>query len=173
MDKYSRAMRALHWLTALMVVGLFALGLWMRSLSYYDSLYQVLPFWHKSIGFLLCALVLVRLLTRWLTAQPAPLATHQQWERVLAKLTHWLLYGLLLGLFVTGYLVTTADNRPGSFFGWFDVPVLMTAFPNQEDIAGALHEYFAWSLIILSLLHGLAALKHHWLDKDETLKRMW
>ncbi|MGO1792188.1 MAG: cytochrome b, partial [Oceanisphaera sp.] len=89
MPKFSLPMRLLHWLTALLVVVLFALGLWMRSLSYYDSLYQVLPFWHKSIGFLLLFLILLRLLTRAFTAQPAPLASHKKWERVLARGTHW------------------------------------------------------------------------------------
>ncbi|MGO1247630.1 MAG: cytochrome b [Oceanisphaera sp.] len=172
MHKFSLPMRLLHWLTALLVVVLFALGLWMRSLSYYDSLYQVLPFWHKSIGFLLLFLILLRLLTRAFTAQPAPLASHKKWERVLARGTHWLLYGLMFGLFMSGYLVVTADNRPGTFFGWFDIPVLFNAMEQQEDIAGLVHEYCAWSLIALSVLHALAAIKHHFLDKDNTLKRM-
>ncbi|MBO1519589.1 cytochrome b [Oceanisphaera sp. DM8] len=166
-------MRLLHWLSALLVVGLFALGLWMRNLSYYDSLYQVLPFWHKSIGFLLLFLILLRLLTRILTPQPTPLASHKKWEQVLARGTHWLLYGLMFGLFISGYLVVTADNRPGTFFGWFDIPVLFSAIEQQEDLAGLVHEYCAWSLIGLSALHALAAIKHHFLDKDNTLKRMF
>lgn len=172
MQKYSLAMRTLHWLSAFMVIGLFALGLWMRSLSYYDSLYQILPFWHKSVGFLLLLLVVLRLITRGLTRQPGALPSHKTWERGLAMATHWLLYGLMFGLFITGYLIATADNRPASFFGWFDIPVLITAFANQEDIAGLWHEYCAWALICLSALHALAAVKHHVLDKDVTLKRM-
>ncbi|WP_243454148.1 cytochrome b [Oceanisphaera pacifica] len=173
MQKFSIPMRLLHWLSALLVVGLFALGLWMRNLSYYDSLYQVLPFWHKSIGFLLLFLILLRLLTRILTPQPTPLASHKKWEQVLARGTHWLLYGLMFGLFISGYLVVTADNRPGTFFGWFDIPVLFSAIEQQEDLAGLVHEYCAWSLIGLSALHALAAIKHHFLDKDNTLKRMF
>lgn len=172
MHKYSISMRLLHWLSALLVVGLFAVGLWMRNLGYYDPLYQVLPFWHKSVGFLLLFLILVRLFVRGVTRQPGHLSTHKTWERILARATHWVLYGLMFGLFISGYLVATADNRPATFFGWFDIPVLMTAFENQEDIAGLIHEYCAWSLIGLSVLHAAAAIKHHWLDKDVTLKRM-
>lgn len=172
MQKYSITIRILHWLTAVLILGLFAVGLWMRSLSYYDSLYQVLPFWHKSVGFLLLALVLLRLAVRACNAQPQPLPSHKAWERVLAVITQWLLYVLLFALFISGYLIATADDRSPSFFGWFDIPVLISAFPNQEDVAGLLHEYFAWSLIGLSALHGLAALKHHFLDKDVTLRRM-
>ncbi|WP_116474697.1 cytochrome b [Zobellella maritima] len=173
MHKYSVAIRLLHWVTALLVLGLFGVGLWMRSLGYYDALYQVLPYWHKSVGFLLAALVVVRLLTRWMAALPGPLDSHQQWERLLARLMHWLLYGLLFALFISGYLIATADDRPASFFGWFDIPVLFAPFENQEEVAGLIHEYCAWSLIGLVVLHALAAVKHHWLDQDDTLKRMF
>ncbi|MGO4999909.1 cytochrome b [Oceanisphaera sp. W20_SRM_FM3] len=172
MQKYAISMRILHWLTGLMVIGLFAVGLWMRNLSYYDSLYQVLPFWHKSVGFLLLLLVLLRLVVRFSTQRPPALSSHQPWERMLASATVWLLYGLMFCLFISGYLIATADDRPAPFFGWFDVPVLIKAFANQEDVAGLWHEYAGWVLIGLSGLHALAALKHHFLDKDVTLKRM-
>ncbi|WP_319782955.1 cytochrome b [Oceanisphaera sp. IT1-181] len=172
MLKYSVPMRMLHWLTALLIIGLFAVGLWMRSLSYYDSLYQILPFWHKSVGFLLLLLVLLRLVVRFSRTRLPSLPSHKRWEQRVAGATVGLLYGLMFGMFISGYLIATADDRPASFFGWFDIPVLITAFPNQEDVAGLIHEYCAWALIGLSALHGLAALKHHFLDKDVTLKRM-
>lgn len=172
MQKYSLAMRILHWVTALLIIALFGVGLWMRSLSYYDSLYQILPFWHKSVGFLLMLLIVLRLIVKGAGKQPPALLSHRPWERLLANLTQWLLYGLLFGMFISGYLIATADNRPASFFGWFDIPVLITAFPDQEDVAGLFHEYCAWALIALSLLHGVAALKHHFIDKDVTLTRM-
>ena len=172
MVKYSLLLRILHWLSGLLIIGLFAVGLWMRSLSYYDSLYQVLPFWHKSVGFLLMALVLLRLAVRASSTPPLPLASHRPWERLVASLTQWLLYGLLFAMFISGYLIATADDRPASFFGWFDIPILFSAFANQEDVAGLWHQYCAWALIVLSVLHGLAALKHHVIDKDVTLKRM-
>ena len=121
MQKYSLSMRMLHWLTGLLIIGLFAVGLWMRSLSYYDSLYQILPFWHKSVGFLLLALVLLRLMARFVSPSPPTLLSHKSWERLLASITQWLLYGLLFGMFISGYLIATADDRPASFFGWFDI----------------------------------------------------
>lgn len=172
MQKYSITMRLFHWTTALLVFGLFGAGLWMRNLGYYDPLYQVLPYWHKSVGFLLTGLILLRLLNRWFSAPPMPLASHRAWEQRLAHLMHWMLYLLLFGLFISGYLVATSDNRPASFFDWFDIPVLFTAVENQEDVAGLIHEVCAWSLIGLVGLHALAAFKHHWLDRDQTLRRM-
>ena len=73
---------------------------------------------------------------------------------------------------ISGYLISTADGRPISFFGWFEVPALITGINNQEDIAGDVHFYMAWTLVILASLHGLAAIKHHLIDKDSTLTRM-
>jgi len=74
---------------------------------------------------------------------------------------------------LSGYLISTADGRPISVFGWFEVPALLTSIPNQEDVAGLVHEYLAWGLVILAGLHGLAALKHHFIDRDPTLLRMF
>jgi cytochrome b561 len=73
---------------------------------------------------------------------------------------------------ISGYLISTADGRAISVFGWFEVPALITSIPDQEDIAGLIHEYLAWGLVIFSGLHALAALKHHFIDRDPTLKRM-
>jgi len=82
---------------------------------------------------------------------------------------------LYLGLFLvmmSGYLISTADGRAISVFGLFDVPAVITSIPNQADTAGLVHEYAAWALVILAVLHALAALKHHFIDRDATLRRM-
>lgn len=170
--KYTLPQRGLHWITALTVIGLFAMGLWMSDLGYYDAWYHKAPFWHKSVGLSLAALVLTRLALRFIQGHPPALPTHQRWERVLARLTHLALYVLLFGAFASGYLISTADNRPAPFFGLFEIPALFTAFEHQEDIAGEIHEICVWSLIILAGLHAAAALKHHLIDRDSTLRRM-
>jgi cytochrome b561 len=74
---------------------------------------------------------------------------------------------------ISGYLISTADGRPISVFGWFEVPALITGIPNQEDRAGDVHFYAAWALVILAALHALAAFKHHLIDRDDTLRRMF
>jgi cytochrome b561 len=89
-----------------------------------------------------------------------------------AALGHGLLFFGLFALMLAGYLISTADGRGISLFGWFEVPALFSAFSDQEDIAGAVHKYLAWGLVIFAGLHGLAALKHHFIDRDSTLKRM-
>ena len=73
---------------------------------------------------------------------------------------------------ISGYLISTADGKPISVFGWFDVPATLADAGAQADFAGALHFWLAWSVVVLSVMHGFMALKHHFIDKDDTLKRM-
>lgn len=164
---------ALHWLVALTVFSLFALGWWMTELDYYDSWYKQGPWWHKSIGILLFMAVIFRLCWRFFTPPPQPLSSHQPWEIKAAHRVHLLLYLLLLMIMLSGYLISTADNRAIEVFGWFSIPATITSIPNQEDAAGWLHLVLASSLIGLVLLHAAAALKHHFIDRDGTLKRIF
>lgn len=161
-----------HWVVALAVFALFALGFWMVGLNYYSTWYQTAPELHKSVGILLFLLMLLRLGWRLFTPMPAPLAGHGRWTRLGAKLGHGFLYLALFGVMISGYLISTAEGRPIGVFGLFQVPALITGIPDQADIAGLVHEYLAWALVIVAALHGLAALKHHFLDRDATLLRM-
>jgi cytochrome b561 len=82
------------------------------------------------------------------------------------------LYVALFALMIAGYLISTADGVGISVFGLFDVPALVSNLPNQADTAGEIHLYIAWAVVIFAGLHGLAALKHHFIDRDATLIRM-
>jgi len=163
----------MHWLVAVAVVGLFALGYWMVGLTYYSSWYRTAPDIHKSIGLLLLALMILRVTWRFLSSGPASLASHGRLTRLATKAGHGVLYLGLFAVMISGYLISTADGRSISVFGWFEVPALINSIPDQEDIAGLIHEYLAWGLVIFSGLHALAALKHHFIDRDPTLKRMF
>lgn len=170
MTRWPRVIFILHWLTALAVIGMFASGLWMVDLTYYSDWYKTAPHWHKSIGLTLFALTIVRLLSRVVYSRPP---THgNAFEKKASKLGHLTLYTLLLGMFVSGYLISTADGRSIDIFNWFAVPSIGELIDNQEDIAGDIHFYLAWTLIVTAALHALAALKHHFFNKDNTLKQM-
>lgn len=162
-----------HWLVTLTVFSLFVLGWWMTELDYYDSWYKLGPWWHKSIGVLLFLVVILRLFWRFFTPPPLPLSSHQSWEIKVAHTVHLLLYLLLLVTMLSGYLISTADNRSLEVFGWFSIPATITTIPNQEDVAGWLHLLVASFLIGAALLHAVAALKHHFIDRDRTLKRIF
>ncbi|MBU3057405.1 cytochrome b [Pseudomonas indica] len=170
--RYGLVSVLLHWLVAVAVFGLFALGFWMVGLDYYSSWYKRAPDIHKSIGILLFLLMLGRLVWRFVSPPPAALPEHDRLTRLGAKLGHGLLYLGLFGVMISGYLISTADGRGIGVFGWFEVPALISGLPEQEDVAGLIHKYLAWGLVIFAVIHALAALKHHFLDRDTTLVRM-
>jgi len=170
--RYGLVAITLHWLVAVTVVGQFGLGLWMRSLGYYDAWYQLGPWWHKGIGVMLLGVLVARMVWRWTNPRPAHLPSHKPYERLAAGITHGLLYLLLFAVMVSGYLISTADGRGLEVFDWFTIPATLSGIEHQEDIAGTVHLYLAWTVIGFAALHALAALKHHFLDRDATLKRM-
>lgn len=171
-SRYGLVSMWLHWGIALVVFGLFGLGLWMVELDYYSGWYRTAPDLHKSIGLSLFALMLLRLLWRWLSPPPPTLPSYGKLTRLGAALGHGLLYVGLFALMLSGYLISTADGRGIGLFGLFEVPASITSIPDQEDLAGAVHFYLAWGQVIFAGLHGLAALKHHFIDRDATLTRM-
>jgi cytochrome b561 len=163
---------ALHWLVAFTAIGLFFLGWWMTGLTYYDEWYRRGPDIHRSVGVLLFFIMLIRLVWRNLNIVPAPEPGIPLLQQKAAHLVHLLLYLILFALLISGYLISTADGRAISVFNLFTVPSTITYIPNQEDIAGVIHWYLALGLMGLSILHSLAALKHHFINRDRTLIRM-
>ncbi len=161
-----------HWLMAVAVIGLFGVGLYMVDLGYMDPLRNVLPHWHRSVGLLLGVALVLRLLWRLVSPPPAPLPAHTRFEHLAAHSAHWLLYTLMLVMVISGYLISTADGRGVAVFEWFRVPAITGDVDGLEDLAGDWHRWMGWTLVILAGLHALAALKHHFLDRDDTLRRM-
>lgn len=172
-EHYGALTKLLHWLMAVWVLGLLLLGLWMVELDYYHAWYKAAPQIHKSLGLLLVIVYLLRIAWKLINPKVQALASHSIWEVRLARLTHLGLYLLPLLLFISGYLISTADGRGVEVFNWFEVASLGELVDNQEDIAGKIHQWLAYGLIGLVVLHGLGALKHHVIDKDSTLKRMF
>jgi len=165
--------KTLHWLMAVLLIGLFAVGLYMTELDYYDTLYHTLPWWHKSIGLSVMALLIFRFIWMLSQADPASLKTHKKWEVFLAQLIQKLFYGLILLIGISGYFVSTAKGKGIEFFNFFEVPAILKPLDeDRADLFGEIHEVLAITLIVFAFLHALAALKHHFIDKDETLKRM-
>lgn len=161
----------IHWATAICVFGLFGLDYWMVDLSYYHKWYNSAPYWYKSIGILVAIVTVVRLLVVRIKKRPAKYGNKV--EKTVSTLTHGFIYLLLFSIFASGYLISTADGRSIEVFTWFSLPSAGELFSQQSDIAGELHEIFAWSLLVVVVLHALGALKHHFIDKDQTLKQMF
>ena len=161
-----------HWTVAVLIIGLFALGFWMVDLSYYSDWYQTAPFYHESFGILLALIFILSLVWRAAEVTPTNIESHQHWETVASKLAKLLMTFLIFSILITGFLISTADFRGVNVFNLIEIPPLFEAFENQEDIAGQIHKWCAYLLIGIVAVHIMAALKHHFFDKDETLKRM-
>ena len=163
---------SLHWLIAIAIFGLFALGLWMVDLNFYSPWYHDAPNIHKSIGVLVMFAMALRWLWRLSQTIPPPLTTHSKTERVAASLAHQLMYVLVFSIGLSGYLISTAEGHPIPVFDWFELPASEPFIEHQADIAGEVHFWLASILIALVSLHAFGAIKHHLIDKDNTLKRM-
>jgi len=162
----------LHWLMAIGIFSLFGLGLWMEDLDYTHPWYKVAPHWHKSIGVLLVCLLCFRFVWRVMNTRPKPLEHHKKWERILASIVHCSFYLLILLMLPSGYLITTAKGQGLDVFNWFTIPSTLRGIDNLEDVAGEIHELFAFIIIGVASIHAAGGLKHHFIDRDLTLKRM-
>jgi len=170
-ERYGAISVLLHWGVALCVLALFAVGLWMVGLGYYHPWRQIAPDLHKSIGIVLFAVMLLRLIWRFLSPPPPPTPNQGKFTRIAAKLGHGLLYILLFAVLICGYLISTAEGAGIVIFGAFTVPAVIT-ISGKAEFVGMLHLYFAIALVVLAGLHALTALKHHFIDRDATLVRM-
>lgn len=167
---YGLISKILHWIFAFSIIFIFTSGIWMVDLTYYDNLYKVLPFYHKSLGMILFVLLFFRLTWKFLNKEPNGIGTN--FEIKASKIVHYAMYLLMMVVFITGYLISTADGRYVEIFNIFNVPSLGILFENQESISGEIHKFSVYLLISLVTLHALAALKHHFVNKDNVLKRM-
>ena len=170
-DTFGVISKTLHWVSAIILLTLFGVGFWMVDLNYYSEWYRTAPYYHKAFGLLLFTLTVFRLIWKLNQVQPSVIAKNKT-EAQIAHIAHGVLYVFMFVIMISGYLISTADGRGIEFFALFDVPSFGELVENQEDVAGTIHKYAAYGIMALIIGHIAAALKHHFIDKDDTLKRM-
>lgn len=161
----------IHWVSAVLILFLFGLGIYMTGLSYYDDWYHKGPELHVSLGLVVLLIMLVRIVWRIINPTPVDLA-EKRVQNLAAKLVKLGLYAFIFIVLATGYLITTAEGQPASMFNLIKFPVLTELSSQNVDLAGTLHEYLAWGIVILVVLHAAGALLHHFVLRDRTLVRM-
>jgi cytochrome b561 len=170
---------AFHWTMAVLIIGMLGLGIYMHELPPTEpatfQLYQL----HKSIGFVVLALAAVRLAWRLINPAPRLPGGMHPLEKLAAHLGHVGLYFLIFAIPVTGWFMVSASpwGIPTILFNVLPVPHLpipeaLGSKDQAESFFKLLHEYGAFLLIGLIVVHIAAALKHHFIARDETLKRM-
>lgn len=160
----------LHWLGALLIIGGFALGMSMVDLPFSPQRIKYYS-WHKWIGITVWLLAVLRLLWR-IAAPPPALLPMPAWQRRIAASTHHLLYALMLFIPVSGWLYSSAAGVSVVYLGLIPLPDLVGASKPLAANLKLLHKTLNISLLLLVLLHVAAALKHHLVNRDQTLARM-
>jgi cytochrome b561 len=179
--RYGAVAIALHWILAGAIVFMLGLGLLMTRLEethpYAFPLFQL----HKSIGLTILVLTIARLLWRALNPVPELPDRMRPWERASARTVHAGLYALMIGVPLLGWATVSASVLavPTIWFGLFEWPHFgfLADLPRAErrpfeEALAVMHSVFAFLMVALAAVHASAALKHHFKDKDDVLKRM-
>jgi cytochrome b561 len=170
-SRYTRTAIALHWLMAIMIIGLIAVGFYMSSQKITPSVIK-LYMTHKSVG--LCVLTLATIRIAWrLTHQPPALPMMPSWQARASQVSHALLYLLMVLMPLSGWLMNSATGTPMKLFGVLRIPSLIEKSSEQVELWKSMHEIFAWSLVVLISVHIMAAIKHQFFQRDGLLRRMW
>jgi len=171
---YSPLQRTLHWIIAAAVIVMIPVGLYMVQrgvLTNFDGLTNTLYTWHKSIGFCLLWLIVIRVVVRLMRGAPPPEPMHPL-QQFAASATHLGMYVLLLIVPILGWTGVSAYGARGALFG-FNLPEIIA---QNQGLGEAILQYHGWAAILLGLLvlmHIGAALMHRFILKDGVFARMW
>jgi cytochrome b561 len=168
---YTRTAIGLHWLIAIAIVTTFSVGLYMSDLPLSPDKLKIYS-WHKWTGVTIFLLVAFRLMWR-LTHRPPPLPVGMPaWQQTAAEATHWLLYALMIAVPLSGWLMSSAKGVQTVYFGVLPLPDLLAKNKELGKTLETVHQALNFTMAGLVLAHAGAALKHHFIDRDEVMARM-
>lgn len=169
--RYGWVAQSFHWIIAALIVTQFTLG-WMADDLPVGLHKLALLARHKSIGMTVLMLAILRLIWRLMNRPPALPSGMTAVERVLARATHAAFYVLLFAMPLTGWLMSSAKNFSVSWFGLFTWPDLIGKNEQAFELLRGTHDALSFVLFAIAVLHIIAALKHHFWNKDDVLLRM-
>ena len=171
-SRYGLVTKLLHWSVAVLIIGLIWLGWYMVDLTYYDAWYNDSLAWHKALGIVAFALGAVKIGWTLCSRPPAYVESLKRWERVGAAAAHHLFYVMMMAIPLTGYLISTSQGEGIDLWGLFTVPAVVVAGEEIRDLAIEAHYWCAYITGGAGAVHAAAAIKHQFLDRDGTLRRM-
>lgn len=170
LTSYGLISKLFHWGMALLVISLICVGLYMDSMPLGPEKLKLYGL-HKSFGVLVLMLAVLRIGWRFSAKSPMLLGM-PRWMMLAARSTHASLYALLFLMPLSGWAMSAAAGFPVSFFGLFLLPPLVGPDNEMKHIYAEAHEYMAYLLILIIVVHASAALWHHFVRRDDTLRRM-
>ncbi len=170
-ERYTPGAIALHWIVAALILANLALGLYAVDLPLSPQKLRYFSY-HKWIGVTVFLLAAARLL--WRLGHPAPAlpASMPPWERAAARAAHALLYILFFSAPLTGWLFSSASGFQTVYLGIVPIPDLLSKDKALADALRLAHKSINFTMAAVIVLHTAAALKHHFIDKDDVLRRM-
>ncbi|MBB1092701.1 cytochrome b [Rhodopseudomonas palustris] len=170
-ERYTRMAILLHWGMTAIIFGLIGVGFYMSNLPPSPQKYALYDL-HKSFGVVVVLLLAVRLVWRAAHTPPELPAAYSPLLRNASHLGHLLLYVLMFAVPVSGWVMSAAGGRPASLFG-LSIPPPVEKSEHLAGLWGDIHFTLAAAFVLLIIGHTLFALKHHFIDKDGLLRRMW
>ncbi|MEM7546425.1 MAG: cytochrome b [Pseudomonadota bacterium] len=171
--------RILHWAMSLMIFGLIAVGFYSAEVTQDLMLQFTLVQLHKSWGFTVFVLVLIRIVWRLMNPTPALPEAMPKRERLIAHGVQYLLYALMIIMPLSGWLMASASELQELYgiknkvFGLFEMPdPFVPGSSALEEIFASIHFWCALLLTLVLLAHIAGAVKHHFVDRDPVLRRM-
>ena len=169
--RYTPAAITFHWILAILIIANLAFGLYTVNLPLSPQKLKLFSY-HKWIGVTVLLLSAARLLWRATHAAPALPGTTKPWEKRFAHLSHLLLYVLFFAGPLTGWLFSSAAGFQTVYLGVLPIPDLLSKNKELADILRFMHRWINYTMAAVIVLHIAAALKHHFVDRDEVLTRM-
>lgn len=161
----------IHWIMAIIMIGLVAVGLYMTYLMPVGPDKFTLYGWHKQIGIVALVLVIFRLGWRAVNTRPHEIGSAKPWEKQAARWVHRFFYVAMVVMPLSGWLMSSAKGYPVSVFGYI-LPKLIEPSPTLGPVFALTHQITAYILIAGIILHVGGAFKHLWVYKDKTVQRM-
>lgn len=171
---YSGTAKFLHWVIGVTIITLICVGIYMANIDFdgdggvRSQLYGL----HKSTGIVVLGLMVCRVLWRTFTTYPASNTVHKKWEIILSKLVHGVLYIMAFSMPLSGWAMSSSYGSTVSVYGLFKLPPLVKENPPMGETWAVIHEFGGYALIAVIVIHAAGALKHHIIDRDDTLRRM-
>ncbi|HEY6240055.1 MAG TPA: cytochrome b [Burkholderiales bacterium] len=170
-DSWGAPAKLFHWVIAALILAQIALG-WTAASWHLSPTKLNLFVWHKSTGMLILALVALRLLWRLANPSPALPADMPLWERRAAQGSHFLLYALALAMPLTGWVINSAAKVPFQIFWTIPLPAIVSPDKATADLAAVAHFSLFVLLAAVLIVHIGAALRHHYVKRNDVLRRM-